>query len=385
MNPPASSPSTTPANVRLSKSSISERHVERVAAAVRQGYLGMGKEVEAFEQEIRAFLGADDREVMCVSTGTSALHLALQACGIGPGDEVLLPTITYVASYQAVSATGATPVSCEVRAGDCLIDLEDAASRITPRTKAVLPVHYASNPAMAGQITDFARAHGLRVIEDAAHAFGCSWNGRRIGAFGDVVCFSFDGIKNITSGEGGAVVTGDAEVAERVKNARLLGVLKDTEKRYAGQRSWDFDVSEQGWRYHMSNINAALGRAQLEDFSPHFAPVRVQRATEYQELLGGSDNVRLLPITYGTVIPHIFPVFFPGGHRDAVRAELTARGIESGFHYKPNHLLSYYGGGTTRFPVAERLYEEMLTLPMHADLTADEVRRVVDAVRSVTG
>src|SRR5450759_1400654 len=206
------------------------------------------------------FIGGN-RQVICVNTGTAALQLAVQACGIGRGDDVLVPTLTFVSCFQAVSATGATPVACEVLRDNGCLDPEDAARRITAHTKAIMPVHYASGAGKLYDVYALAKKHGLRVIEDAAHAFGGTRNGARVGATGDVVCFSFDGIKNITSGEGGAVVTSDAAVANRIKDARLLGVEKDTEKRYTGKRSWEFDVTAQGWRYHMSNVFAALGRA----------------------------------------------------------------------------------------------------------------------------
>ena len=315
-----------------------------------------------------------------MSTGTAALHLALQACGIGPGDEVLVPTLTYVASFQAISATGATPVACDVHETDGLLNLDDALSRITAKTRAIMPVHYASNPALLDEVYLFARQYGLRVIEDAAHAFGCRWRGERVGATGDLVCFSFDGIKNITCGEGGAVITSDDEAAERIRNARLLGVLKDTEKRYTGQRSWDFDVTAQGWRYHMSNLNAALGRSQLRAFSERFAVQRVAIAETYRHLLGDLPGLRMLPIEYGDIVPHIFPVFVAAEKRDALRETLLAANIETGIHYKPNHLLSFYGGGKTSLPIAERLYTEMITLPMHSELTRNEQARVAQQI-----
>lgn len=368
--------------VRLSRSSIQSDAITQVSCVLRRGFLGMGKEVDAFERELSAYIGGENRHVICVNTGTSALHLALQACGIGPGDEVLVPTLTYIASFQAISATGATPVACDVRESDGLLDLVDAARRITPRTRAVMPVHYASNPALLTDVYEFAQRHGLRVIEDAAHAFGCRWNGQRIGATGDLVCFSFDGIKNITCGEGGAVITGDPDAAERIRNARLLGVLKDTEKRYTGQRSWDFDVTEQGWRYHMSNPNAALGRSQLHSLNTRFAPRRIELGVNYHELLGDIPNLRMLPIEYGDIIPHIFPIFVPAEKRDTLRETLRAANIETGIHYKPNHLLNLYGGGSANLPVAEKLYSQMLSIPLHAELSKAEQQRVVETIKT---
>ena len=366
--------------VRLSRSSVNEADVEAVSAALRRAFLGMGAEVDAFEKELAHYIGGD-RHVMCVNTGTTALHLALQACGVGFGDEVLVPSLTFVASFQAISATGATPVACDVLRETGCLDPEDAARRITSRTKAIMPVHYASGPAPLAKIYALARQKNLRVIEDAAHAFGCQFNGTRVGAVGDVLCFSFDGIKNITSAEGGAVVTGDATVAEKVRDARLLGVEKDTEKRFSGQRSWEFDVKAQGWRGHMSNLNAALGRSQLHRLDTEFGPRRAQLGKRYVELLAGVPGVRHLHLDYGPIVPHIFPAFIAVGKRDAVREALKAENIESGIHYKPNHLLTLFGGGKISLPVAEELYAQMLTLPLHYELTDAEQERVVEAIR----
>ena len=366
--------------IRLSKSTVGEREARAVAEVIHKGHLGMGREVESFESRLAEFIGGQ-RAVICVSTGTAALHLALQASGIGSGDEVLIPTVTYLASFQAVSATGATPVACDVREDDCTLDIDDAARRITRRTKAILHVHYASGPGDLVGVYQLAQKWRLRVVEDAAHAFGCVWNGQRIGSFGDAVCFSFDGIKNITSGEGGAVVTSNPALAERVRDARLLGVERDTQKRYAGQRSWEFEVHEQGWRYHMSNIFAAIGQAQLSRLLPEFGPRRVFLARRYHQLLDDIPGVRCLSLDYGDVIPHIFPVFISGERRDAVRQALLEEDIECGIHYKPNHLLALYGGGRPSLPVAERLYQSMLTLPLHVELQEEDQDLIAGIVR----
>lgn len=338
----------------------------------------MGPEVQAFENDLAVFIG-DNRQVVCVNTGTAALHLAVQACGIGPGDEVIIPSLTYLASYQAISATGATPVSCDVLLETGTIDPEDAAKRITPRTRAIMPVHYASGWGRLEQVYDLAQKHGLRVIEDAAHAFGGIYKGRRVGASGDIVCFSFDGIKNITSGEGGAVVTADPQIAEYVRDARLLGVQKDTEKRYARERSWEFDVTIQGWRFHMSDIMAAIGRVQLKRLE-EFTTIRVRLAKNYARLLKEIPNIRLLNIEYGPVIPHIFPIFIGQDKRDKVRQALIDNNIQCGIHYKPNHLLSRYNLGYS-LPVTEKLYQETLTLPLHPDVTEEQQEKICDIIR----
>jgi dTDP-4-amino-4,6-dideoxygalactose transaminase len=363
--------------IRLSKSSVGAEEKAALARVIDGAYLGMGEEVRLFEEEIAASIG-NGREVVCVATGTAALHLAVSCLDIGPGDEVIVPTITYVASFQAVSATGAKPVACDVRAGDAFIDLADAKRRLTARTKAIMPVHYASGTGNLADVYAFAKVNGLRVIEDAAHSFGGERNGHRIGAEGDIVCFSFDGIKNITSGEGGAVVTGDAVLAQRLRDARLLGVEKDTDARYAARRSWTFDVHHQGFRYHMSNLMAALGREQLKKLDKFSARRRVL-ADRYRAAFSGSNALSLLELDWDGVTPHIFVVRIHRELRDALVKYLSAREIDTGFHYQPNHQLSLFATEYT-LPVAEKLADELLTLPLHAELEDIEQDVVIEAI-----
>ena len=234
-----------------------------VLRVLESEYLGMGKEVQNFEKDLTIFFG---RPALCVANGTAALHLSLQAAGVGLGDEILIQSLTYVASFQAISATGAKPVPCDINPNTFCFDWRDAESRLTSKTKAIMPVHYSGRVGDLTEIYTFAKNHGLRVIEDAAHAYGSEYLGRKIGSFGDIACFSFDGIKNITSGEGGCIVTNDKEILQKVRDARLLGVQKDSENRYEGKRSWHFDVTAQGWRYHMSDIMASIGLEQLKNF-----------------------------------------------------------------------------------------------------------------------
>ena len=365
--------------IRLSKASIDEAEKTAVRGVLDRGYLGMGADVKTFEDKLREYLSAE--HVVCVNTGTAALHLALMGAGVGPGDEVLVQSLTFVADFQAVTAVGAVPVPCEVVPETCTIDLEDAARRVTKQTKAVMPVHFASRVGNLDRVYEFAAAHRLRVIEDAAHAFGTMHRGRRVGSFGDVVCFSFDGIKNITAGEGGAVVTASAETAEVVKNARLLGVLKDTEQRYQGMRSWEFDVTHQGYRYHMSNLCAAIGVVQLARFEREFKPVRQRLARGYDTMLRDVRGLVLFPDEYDEIVPHIYPVRILDGKREAVRAYALEHGVEVGIHYYPNHLLTYFGKRPGALPVTERIYQELLTLPLHVELSVDDQEFVSDTLK----
>jgi len=368
--------------MRLSRSIVGEAEAEAVRRVlVEDGYLGMGEEVRLFEEELAAYLSRAPDQVMAVNSGTAALHLAVQAV-VEPGCEVLVPSLTFVASFQAISGAGCVPVPCDAREDSATIDLEDAATRITPYTRAIMPVHYASNPVGLDAIYEFARRYSLRVIEDAAHAFGCRHKGRRVGSFGDVICFSFDGIKNITCGEGGCVVTADPEAARRCRDARLLGVQNDTQARYSGARSWDFDVIDQGYRYHMSNIMAAIGRVQLNRLESEFGPQRVRLAALYRECLADlSGLVFFRADPQDAIIPHIVPIRILHGRRDTIKAALAEAGIPTGVHYKPNHLLSRYGGGKTSLPVTERLYGELMTLPLHPGLGEGEIEQVCKVLR----
>jgi dTDP-4-amino-4,6-dideoxygalactose transaminase len=367
--------------VRLMRSVVGSEELAAVARVIEDGYLGMGSEVQKFEQELTAYIGGN-REVVCLSTCTAALHLALQCCDIGPGDEVLAPSFTFVATFQAISASGATAVSCEADPLTGFIDVADAERRITSRTKAIMPVHLYGHTGDLDAVYALAKKYNLRVIEDAAQAFGTYYKGNMIGSTGDIVCFSFDGVKQITSGEGGALVTSDLEVANRARDARLLAVEKDTEKRYAGERSWEFDVHDQGYRFHMSNLLAAIGRVQLGRFDSEFRPRRVEICERYARLLGNVDGLRILDVDYENVVPWSFAIFVTDGHRDAVREALLAENIECGVQYKPNHTLSRYGGGSISLPVTEQLYEEQLSLPLHPMLTDEEQDRVVAVVKA---
>lgn len=367
--------------IRLSKSVVGAQESEAVAQVIeKSGYLGMGETVGLFEKELEQYVGGGYR-CICVNSGTAALHLAIQAV-THPGDEVLVPSFTFVSTYQAITAAGCVPVSCEVDPETLTLDLEDAEKRITPRTKVLLPVYYASNISRIDAYQQFAKTHRLRLVEDAAHAFGCVHNGRKVGSFGDVVCFSFDGIKNITSGEGGAVFTNDPQVIEAVSDARLLGVCKDSEKRYKGERSWDFDVVAQGYRYHMSNIFAAIGRVQLSRFDAEFAPKRKYIARKYTSLLSGNKNIRLIPMDYDRIVPHVFPLLVLNGKRDKLTELFKANEIQFGIQYRPNHLLTYFKSSYA-LPVTEDIYSKVISIPMHPELTDKDIERICSIINSL--
>lgn len=366
--------------IRLSKSCVGEAEKNAVMDVLDREYLGMGAEVQEFEQALTDYFG---RPAVCVVNGTAALQLALQAAGIGPGDEVLVQSLTYVASFQAIAATGATPVACDVDPDTLTLDWRDAERRVTDKTKAVMPVHYAGGVGMLDEIYEFANRHKLRVIEDAAHAFGTKYKGNVVGGFGDVACFSFDGIKNITSGEGGCIVSDNLDLVNKVRDARLLGVEKDTEKRYLGQRSWRFDVSSQGWRYHMSNIMAAIGVQQLKR-STQFFMKRKELANIYVDRLKKCRKLELLNLDYTEVVPHIFPVLLKSsGLREKLIEHFERMGVQTGIHYQPCHELSLFrSSNELALETTEKIAGNILTLPLHAELERSDVNYVTDVLLS---
>lgn len=368
--------------IRLSKSVVGKAESAAVAHVIEDiGYLGMGALVGDLEHDLEHYIGGG-RRCLCVNSGTAALHLAIQAV-TRPGDDVLVPSFTFVSSYQAITGAGCHPISCEINPDTLTLDLDDAERRITPKTTAMMPVYYASNCNMAEDYLDFAKRHGLRLVEDAAHAFGCSVNGKKVGSFSDVTCFSFDGIKNITTGEGGAVFSADPDVIQQVSDARLLGVQKDSEKRYAGKRSYDFDVIDQGYRYHMSNIFAAIGQVQLRRFEPEFAPKRRAIALRYTELLKDNPNVKLTPMDYThDIVPHIFPIQILNGKRQQLIDAFKAHDIQYGIQYRPNHTLTYFKSDYD-LPVTDEVFSRIISIPMHPELTDDDITLICSLINNI--
>lgn len=372
--------------MRLSQSVVGQREAEAAGRVIcEDGYLGMGAATRQFEADIASFLGVQPWQVISCNSGTASLHLAVLAAvarfsaqgKLPEKPAILAPSLTFVASFQAILAGGCLPVACDVRLDTGTLDLDDAESRMTDDVIAVMHVDYASNPWHLENVYEFGRKHGLAVIDDAAHAFGCKQHGRKVGSFGDLVCFSFDGIKNITCGEGGCLVAFDRDSARIAGDARLLGVEGDTQARFAGGRTWEPDVHLPGLRYHMSNIMAAIGSVQLTRLENEFAPARRRLWQLYSDMLSPVRGVELLRTDHQDyIIPHILPVRILDGRKEEVKNALLAADVPVGMHYRPCHLLNLFGGGSVSLPHAEQLHDELITLPLHPLLTEADVAKV---------
>jgi dTDP-4-amino-4,6-dideoxygalactose transaminase len=351
--------------------------------ALTAGWLGMGKLTREFENQLSDYLGLDGRYLVTTSSCTEAIFLSAKVAGIGAGDEVICPSFTYVAGHQAISATGADVVFCDVRESDLGIDVASAASMIGPRTKAIMAVHYAGMPCDLDGVYALAREHGLRVIEDAAHAFGTTHNGHRIGADGDLTCFSFGPVKVITSLEGGAVVTSSEEEYTRLQQLRILGVDTDTYERYKNSRAWVYDVSQQGYRMHLGSVPAAIGLSQLAKVD-EFIANRQDYCRYYHERLAAVPELTLLQTDFRNVSPFIYVVRVPDGDvREEFMAHLAARGIGTGIHFLGAHEFSFYRNQRRApLPVTERVSDQVVTLPLHPYMTRQVLDTVVGAITS---
>ena len=357
--------------------SLGAEELAAVKAVFDSGWLGEGQTTRAFEGALRDMLGVP--YVMAVSSGTAALHLALEALDLPAGSGVLVPSLTFVASVQAILAARLTPVFCEVDAVTLQLEIEDAGRRCEPHVRAVMPVHFGGSSCDMASILALAGKHGLEVVEDAAHAFGSTHAGQPLGTFGRAGCFSFDPIKNITCGEGGAVATRSAAIAERIGMLRTLGITSDAWSRHAGESPTTYEVRSQGWRCHLPNFNAAIGIVQLGRLAS-FRSRRQAIVTRYDAAFAGIPQLVRVTRPDRATLPFTYTARVPGGRRDALMAHLRRLGVGSAIEYIPNHLQPAFRDYRTSLPVTEQLYGEILSLPLFAELTDEEVERAIEGV-----
>jgi len=361
----------------VSRPSIGQEELKEIEKVFSTGWLGLGSTVFEFENKLKDYLGAN--HVLSTNTGTTALHIALDAFGIKEGDEVIVPSLTFCASIQIITALGARPVFCEINPGTLNMDISDVEKRITKKTKAIMPVHYCGLACDMDALMEIGKNQNIFIIEDAAHAFGSSYKGKNIGSFGDATCFSFDPIKNLTCGEGGAVALSDETIAEMIRTKRVLGIDKDTWHRYRNERAWFYEVTMQGYRYHMSNINAAIGLAQFKKVDS-FILKKKEIIQKYNDAFMGMDGLQILNWNLEETAPFAYIVRILDGAREGLIEFLKGRGVGTGIHYIPNHLQPFFKSYTTSLPVTEQIYKEILTLPLYYDMTDEQVFTVIQAV-----
>jgi perosamine synthetase len=374
--------------INFHRPSIGPEEIEAVHRVLESGWLTTGPVTQQFESEFAAYIGC--KHALAVNSATAALHLAMDVIDLRPGDEVIVPTYTFTASAEVVTYMGATPVLCDSKPGGFNLDPADVERRIGPRTRAIMAVHVAGEPADLGTLRDLALQRRLHLIEDAAHSLPASFAGERVGASSELAAFSFYATKTITTGEGGMFTTNNDEYARRAHIMRLHGISGDAWKRYTSHGNWYYEVVEAGFKMNMPDILAALGRAQLRK-ADAFHRRRCQIAAAYADCFSALEEVELPPATDDIHSWHLFIIRLRSEMLDKNRndfiAELKQAGIGTSVHFIPLHLHPYYRDTYLYrpgdFPNAEDAYSRAISLPIYPGLTDDEVQRVADSVQRV--
>lgn len=369
--------------------SIDEADVEAVTAVLRSGWLTTGAQAHAFESEFAAAVGA--RHALALNSCTAALHLALEALGVGPGDEVIVPTMTFAATAEVVFYLGARPKLVDSLPGSLNLDPARVAAAITPHTKAIIPVHYGGQPCDLDSLRVIAASHDIPLVEDAAHAFPAEFRGRPIGSQGNLACFSFYATKNITSGEGGMVTTDDDALHARMRLMSLHGISHNAWNRYAAEGSWYYEVVEPGYKYNLTDIAAALGREQLKK-AAGFRARRRHLAAGYAAAFAATPE-----LDAPTELPnrmhawHLYPIQIRPEclriGRNQFIEELKARRIGTSVHFIPLHMHPFYAKALDcqpdDFPVATAAFHRLISLPLYPAMSDADLADVAAAVSDV--
>ncbi len=368
------------------RQSIDEADIQAVVEVLRSGWLTTGPGVEEFEKVFARFVEA--RHAVAVSSGTAALHAAVYALGIGPGDEVIVPTMTFAATANCVVFQGGTPIFADVDPETLLIDPDRIEDLITPRTRAIIAVDYAGQPCDYEALEGIARRRGLHLVDDACHALGAAYRGRSVGSLAGLNCFSFHPVKHITTGEGGMITTDDPELARRMRIFRNHGITTDHRERQA-RGAWFYEMTDLGYNYRLTDFQCALGLRQLDKL-PDWNDRRREIAASYDEAFREMSAVSPLSVRPDVLHAyHLYVVRLQGVDRDVAFQALRAAGIGVNVHYIPVHLHPFYrrrfGTGPGLCPVAESVYEQILSLPMYPGMSNEMIEMVIDSIHIFNG
>jgi UDP-4-amino-4-deoxy-L-arabinose-oxoglutarate aminotransferase len=368
----------------LNRPSIGEAEIAAVTECLKSRWITTGPLCARFEERFKTLTGA--RYALSVVSATAGMHLALMALGIGPGDEIITPSMTFASTVNMIALLGAKPVFVDIDYDTLNIDCDQIESRITPGTRAIIPVHFAGAPAEMDRIGEIADRHRLTVIEDAAHAVGTRQRERHAGGFGGIAVFSFHPLKNITTGEGGMITHNDEALERKLRILRFHGISRDAWKRYGKGGNPEYDIDEPGYKYNLTDIQAALGIAQLERLD-EFNRRRSALVKLYREGLSGVRDVELPgdPPYPHTHARHLFVAKIGAMARSLFMEKLSEYNIGYGLHFPPCHRLRYVKSrfGLQSLPETERAAERIISLPLFPEMTDDDVSYVCAAVREI--
>jgi len=382
-------PVTEESFIPFHRPSIGQEEIGAVSEVLRNGWLTTGPKTKELEKAFARYVGC--KHALAVSSCTAALHLALEAIGLKEDDEVLVPTLTFTATAEVVAYFKAKPVLVDSESLSYNMDVCEAEKKVTRRTRGIIPVHFAGHPCDMEAVGELARSHRLTVVEDAAHALPAKYRGHFIGTLSPLTAFSFYATKTITTGEGGMVTTDDDRLASRISLMRLHGMSQDAWKRYSAQGSWRYEVLEAGFKYNLTDIQAALGLVQLAKCDAMWRR-RAAIAERYNQGLSSLDAYRIPQVA--SEIQHAWHLYVMlvdpvvlRIHRDQVIEELRGRGIGTAVHFIPLHLHPYYqrvwGYRPGQFPVAESYFERCISLPIYPGMSDGDVDRVVESLKDI--
>ena len=372
--------------IPFSRPWIDETEIEAVSQVLESKWISTGARVREFERAFAEYLGV--KHAIAVSSCTAALHLSLVVTGIGVGDEVITTPYTFTATAEAIRYVGAKPVFVDINPETLNIDIEKIESAITPRTKAVIPVHIAGFPCDMDALQRICQTHNLVLIDDAAHAIPTRYNGSFIGNIGDLSSFSFYANKNMTTGEGGMITTNDDAYAETLRTMRLHGIDKDAWARQSKRSIWRYDITSEGYKYNMTDIQAAMGLCQLMKLNKQherrqkFAEIYNTELQKYSQI-----KTPYHPENANEHAWHLYIIQLQTGNRDDFVESLREENIECSVHYIPLHLFDFYqkqyGYNVGDFPNAEEVFERVVSLPLHPGLTESDVSLVIETIGKV--
>jgi perosamine synthetase len=370
--------------IPIFRPAISDDEIAAVESVMRSLWLGAGQQVNDFETEFAALVQA--RHAVSTNSGTAALTAALTVLGVGPGDEVILPSFTFISAFHVITALGATPVFADIEREFLTLDPADVKNRLTPNTKLIINVHHGGQLSDMNALVALTRDAGVYLVDDSAHATGAAYQDRPVGSLADISCFSFSAVKNLTTGDGGMVTTNSDELAAKLASYCDLGMDKNTWSRYgkgteASTDRWAYSVVGMGQRMRMNDIAAAIGLVQLERL-PGLNRRRGEIVSRYEESFAGLQNFRSIRAREDTTPNwHMYSVLMPD--RDQFIDEMKKRDVLVGVHYYPIHMYPLAAGYSQPLPVTEDIWSEITTFPVYPDMTEDEQSRVIDATLEI--